>query len=280
MVSWETGMSEAGKDRQLDIFQAAYVDIPIRDQRDLMERPFFSLAKRPRKRPISYNVNGVSVTVTPGADIGMATIWDADILIWAATQVTEALDRGGEVSPVIRFHPYTLLKGIRRHTGGDQYRKLLEALRRLHATSVETNIRQHGSKGRAFHWLEEWGHQEDEQGKPIGMSITLPRWLYDGIVQAGGVLTIHPDYFLLTGGIERWLYRIARKHAGRQANGWRFTMRQLHQKSGSASQFADFAIDVRKTIAANALPEYTLEISKGRAGEEIIHMAPRFITNA
>ena len=31
-------MSEASKDRQLDIFQAAYVDIPIRDQRDLMER--------------------------------------------------------------------------------------------------------------------------------------------------------------------------------------------------------------------------------------------------
>ena len=92
-------MSDASKDRQLDIFQAAYVDIPIRDQRDLMERPFFSLAKTPRTKPIEYAVNGVSVTVTPGA-AGMATIWDADILIWAATQITEALDRGG-----ITVHP-------------------------------------------------------------------------------------------------------------------------------------------------------------------------------
>ena len=57
-------------------------------------------------------------------------------------------------------------------------------------------------------------------------------------------------------------------------------MRQLHQKSGSASKFADFAIDVRKAIAANALPEYTLEISKGRAGEEVVYMAPRFINDA
>ena len=190
-------MSEAERDQQLDIFQAAYADIPIRDQRDMMERPFFSLAKRPRKKPIIYSMGGVTVTVTPGQDIGMATIWDADILIWAATQVTEALDRGKEVSPMIRFHPHAMLKGIRRQTGGAQYERLLEALKRLHSTSVTTNIRQRGTKARAFHWIEEYTSAEDEQGRPLGMSITLPRWLYDGIVQAGGVLSIHPDYFLL-----------------------------------------------------------------------------------
>jgi len=38
----------AKPDDQLDIFRACYADIPIRDQRDLMERPFFSLAKTPR----------------------------------------------------------------------------------------------------------------------------------------------------------------------------------------------------------------------------------------
>mgnify|MGYP002151880050 CR=1 FL=1 len=108
---------------QLDIFRAAYADIPIRDQRDTMERPFFSLAKKPRRTPIEYSVNGVTVKVTPG-EYGIATIWDADILIWLATQITEALDRGGEVSPVIRFHPHALLRGIRRHTGGDVQQKL------------------------------------------------------------------------------------------------------------------------------------------------------------
>src|SRR5215211_1698299 len=127
-------------DHQLDIFNACYADIPIRDQRETMERPFFSLAKKPRRTPIAYDVNGTTVTVYPVKEFGIATIWDADILIWIATQITESIDRGGEPSPTIQFHPYNLLKGIRRHVGGDQYRKLQEALRRLASTYVETNI--------------------------------------------------------------------------------------------------------------------------------------------
>ena len=34
------------------------------------------------------------------------------------------------------------------------------------------------------------------------------------------VLTIDPAYFALTGGLERWLYRLVRKHGGKQKNGW------------------------------------------------------------
>ena len=90
-------------DEQLDIFEACYADIPIRDQRDTMERPFFSLAKRPRRSPISYDVNGTSVHVYPVKEFGIATIWDADILIWAATQITEAIDRGGARAPAFGF---------------------------------------------------------------------------------------------------------------------------------------------------------------------------------
>jgi hypothetical protein len=35
-------------------------------------------------------------------------------------------------------------------------------------------------------------------------------------------------------------------------------MRQLYEKSGSVARLSDFAIDVRKAVEANALPEYTL----------------------
>ena len=55
-------------------------------------------------------------------------------------------------------------------------------------------------------------------------AITLPDWLFQGIVMKGGVLTIHEDYFLLTGGIERWLYRVARKHVEHQQAGLQFSM--------------------------------------------------------
>jgi plasmid replication initiation protein len=80
---------------------------------------------------------------------------------------------------------------------------------------------------------------------------------------------------LLTGGIERWLYRVARKHAGQQDLGWSFTMRQLHTKSGSSSRPSDFAIDIRKVVEADSLPEYALTIRKNEEGEEVVQFIRR-----
>ena len=265
-------------DHQLDIFNACYADIPIRDQRDTMERPFFSLAKKPRRTPISYEVNGTTVNVYPVKEFGIATIWDADILIWAATQITEAIDRGGTPSPCVQFHPYSLLKAIRRSPSGENYKRLQDALHRLASTYVETNIRvPKGSRKKKanFHWIEHWDAYEDDEGKPTGMSLTLPGWLYTGIIEGGGVLSIHEDYFLLTGGIERWLYRVARKHAGSQEMGWQFTMQQLYVKSGSAARVSDFAIDVRKVVASDSLPEYALSLARNERGKEILWMVRR-----
>ena len=107
------------------------------------------------------------------------------------------------------------------------------------------------------------------------MTMTLPDWLYSGVLMKGGVLTIHEDYFLLTGGIERWLYRVARKHAGQQESGWSFTMRQLFEKSGSTARLSDFAIDVRKAVDANTLPEYAMTIHKNEEGEEVVNFVRR-----
>jgi plasmid replication initiation protein len=264
-------------DEQLDLFVAVFADIPIRDQRDTMERPFFSLAKTPRLKPIEYQVGDVWVRVSANPDFGMATIWDADILIWAATQITEARDRGLPASPVIKFHPYELLKAIRRGTSGQDYRDLRAALQRLTHTAVQTNIRASGRrKFASFHWLESWSEIVDEASQETrGITIALPQWLYRGILEQGGVLTIHEDYFLLTGGLERWLYRVARKHAGRQETGWRFTMRQLHEKSGSLARFSNFAIDIRKIAKGDHLPEYALDIERNEEDEEVLHITPR-----
>ncbi|APW64218.1 replication initiator protein A [Paludisphaera borealis] len=264
-------------DHQPDLFAANFADIPIRDQRDTMERPFFSLAKKPRFAPIEYHVGGTWVEVSANPKFGLATIWDADILIWASTQVTEAMDRGMAPSRTIQFHPHNLLKSIRRPTGGAHYLRLRAALERLTHTAVRTNIRGVGKKKTAsFHWLESWTEVTDDQsGETIGMTMTLPDWLFQGIIMKGGVLTIHEDYFLLTGGIERWLYRVARKHAGQQETGWQFTMRQLHEKSGSSSRMSDFALDVRKVVELNSLPEYSAEIHKNGEGEEVVGFLKR-----
>jgi plasmid replication initiation protein len=262
---------------QLELFRALPGDLAPRDAQDLMAYPFFSLAKTHRTTPIDYRTRDIAIRVEAVPEHGMATIWDADILIWASTQITEALDRGLPASRVVHFHPHHLLKSIRRATGGEHYRRLRAALERLTHTAVRTNIRAEGKKKAAsFHWLESWTELTDEKtGEPTGMTLTLPDWLYDGILMKGGVLTIHEDYFLLTGGIERWLYRVARKHAGQQEGGWQFTMRQLYEKSGSTSRFSDFAIDVRKVVEADSLPEYTAILHKNQEGEEVIHFLKR-----
>jgi plasmid replication initiation protein len=154
---------------------------------------------------------------------------------------------------------------------------LRAALERLTHTAVRTNIRAQGKqKFASFHWLESWTETIDEaSGEPTGMTLTLADWLYGGVIERGGVLTIHEDYFLLTGGIERWLYRVARKHAGNQETGWSFTMRQLYEKSGSAARLSDFAIDIRHVVQANQLPEYELSISRNGEGDEIVRFVHR-----
>jgi plasmid replication initiation protein len=109
-----------------------------------MERPFFSLSKSKRMKPIEYQneSDGVFVTVQPHQDFGMATIWDADILIWAASVLSDLKNRGvNDIPREPKFQPHDLLKAIGRSTGGTDYTKLRDALERLKSTIITTNIR-------------------------------------------------------------------------------------------------------------------------------------------
>ncbi|HEV7252099.1 MAG TPA: replication initiator protein A [Mesorhizobium sp.] len=247
----------------LDPFEVLAGEVKPRDQRDLMERPFFSLAKAKRIAPIFYKAGDTEVQVYAVPEHGLATIWDADILIWAGSQIVEALDRGLPTSRFFRFTPYQLLTAIGRATGNREYRLLKGALTRLQSTVVRTTIR-HGEHWRRqqFSWINEWEELTTASGRSLGLEFVLPDWFYQGVLDRRLVLTIDPAYFSLTGGIERWLYRVARKHAGRQAQGWRFELRHLHAKSASQARYSDFALDVRRLVARQPLPGYQLEIER------------------
>lgn len=101
--------SQKPDDNQPDCFMALPSDIPARDQQDLMERPFFSLSKNKRTAPLEYRVGENDMSVTANEKYGMATIWDADILLWTASQITEALDRGLKTSHFFHLSVYDLL---------------------------------------------------------------------------------------------------------------------------------------------------------------------------
>src|ERR671921_950463 len=206
-------------DPQFDLFVPSVADLPLRDQRETMERPFFSLAKRKRLKPIEYTSPNreVFVNVYPNPEFGMATIWDADVLIWAASTLNDMRKRGvNDLPRTLHFHPHDLLKTIGRDIGGRDYRLLRDALGRLQATTIKTNIRPKGrQKERQFSWIESWSDLVDDRtGQSLGMSLTVSDWFYEGILMDGGLLAIDPAYFSISGGRERWLYRVARKHAG------------------------------------------------------------------
>ena len=263
----------------LDPFEALSGSVAPRDQRDLMERPFFSLAKAKRVKPILYKTGSTEVQVYAVPEHGMATIWDADVLIWAASHLVEAADRGLPTSRFFRFTPYQLLTAIGRATGNRDYTLLRGALSRLQSTVIRTTIRHgEGWRRQQFHWINEWEELVTRAGRSEGMEFVLPDWFYRGVLDRRLVLTIDPGYFALTGGIERWLYRVARKHAGHQSEGWRFDLRHLHAKSASTARYSDFALDLRRIVARQPLPGYALSLDctpgADTAARDLIIMCP------
>lgn len=97
-----------------------------------------------------------------------------------------------------------------------------------------------------------------------------PTGIYQEIVEGKqpDVLTVHPDYFLIEPGIGRFVYRLARRAAGKGEAKWSF--RTIYERSGSTGQFKDFSCHLRKIIASNDLPEYDLREERGQSGPLLI----------
>lgn len=259
---------------QLELFRSVPGDIAPRDAQDLMAWPFFSLAKTRRSVPIEFRMGATWISVEAVAEHGMATIWDADVLIWAASQLIEARDAGRPTSRLMMTTPHEILAFTQRGTGKASYERLKAALDRLQSTTVATSIRQeHQRRRHRFSWINEWRELADGNGRALGIELILPDWFYAGVLDRALVLTIDRAYFELTGGLERWLYRIVRKHGGRQQGGWSFDVPHLHLKSGVLSPLRRFAFELRTIVARQALPGYVLSLEHA-LGRERLSFAP------
>lgn len=260
--------------RQLDLFVGVGGEIAARDAQDLMAWPFFSLAKRKRITPIDFRMGEVSILVEATIEHGMATIWDADVLIWIASQIVEARDAGRTTSRLIAATPHEIMRFTHRSTGKIGYERLKAALDRLQSTSIATSIRQASARRRhRFSWINEWRERLDGRGRATGIEMIIPDWFYEGVLDRALVLTIDPAYFRLTGGLERWLYRIVRKHGGRQKNGWSFDIEHLWLKSGSLSPLKRFAFEIRDIVRRQSLPGYTLSLDRPLGRERLNFVA-------
>ncbi|MDV5825591.1 replication initiator protein A [Sphingobium naphthae] len=258
-----------------------FSDISLRDYQETMQRPFFSLSKRKRIKPIDYVSpdRTVTVQVLPNSAYGMATIWDADIMIYLASHLNEMRERGtNDISPVIRLQPGDLLKRICWGTSGRAYERLVSALDRLQATTIKTNIRaSNKSRETTFSWIDSYTHLVDERTqRSLGMEITLSKWFFDGVMDKRNVLSISPLYFEITSGLGKWLYRASRKHAGGNgAEGFTIGFETLHQKSGSESSYPVFKRKLMELARHNELPDISLEVVDGDSIKPKLKMVMR-----
>lgn len=211
--------------------------------------------------PMVYDDGKVKIEIKPGA-AGIATIWDKDILIYAASVINDRIERGAPVERKIVAPAYDILKVCQRGTGKRSYELLLDALERLRATTILTNLTAANERERrGFGWIDNFRVVErlDSRGKRImaGIEIWLNEWLFRAIVTERRVLTMDRPYFKLTMGLERRIYELARKHCGRQPR-WDILMPRLHEKCGAGGPLRNFKQDLRTIVGRSSLPGYCM----------------------
>lgn len=282
-------------DAQLAFFVPAVYDAPIKDDVNLMDVAPFSLSKKSSGAVIRYELKDSLITIEGGAETGLATVFDYDIFLNMVSHLAEEVQRyrrdekkGLRPSlPPKTYRPSAshILKFCRRSDGGKSYEDLEAALDRLANTTIKViNL----SNGRR--------RQVDSRPLISGYSvvsrtganridlieITIPDWVYLSVVnneKTVPLLTLHEDYFLISSGIGRFVYRLARKAAGKGEAS--YSVREVYKRSGSSQEFRKFAYDLKEFVTrtqAFPMPDYDLAMSEGKEGP-ILQMRRRVQEN-
>ena len=280
---------------QLMFFSPSVYDAPIKDDVNLMDVAPFALGKKIRTGVITYELKDCLITIEGGAEVGIATVFDYDIFLNMVSHLAEEVRRYRiETSKGLRptlppkiYRPNVahILKFSHRQSGGRQYEEVEEALRRLAKTSITiTNLA--GGKRRQVDTRPLLGEyriiSKTKTGKIDQIEIHIPDWVYLSVVRAEKtlpLLTMNADYFLISSGLGRFIYRLARKAAGK--NEARYTARDLHKRSGSPQEYRFFLRDLKEFVTrtqAFPMPDYDLAMTDGRDGPVVL-MKRRSVAN-
>ncbi|HGJ5869555.1 MULTISPECIES: replication initiator protein A [Arsenophonus] len=243
---------------EIDFFIADEIELSsFRDEMASMEHPFFAL-KAGDTKVREYKNGFTKVTVRPAAEIGLATVFDKDIWIYAISKLQEAINNNQPISRTVCFTPYDFFVTTNRSKSGKGYDDLKKALRRLKGTTIETNIIYSEEKQESigFGLIDSWRILDEKKGQlDVGMiEVTLPDWLYQALHKKK-MLKISPDYFRIRKAIDRRLYEIARKHCGNQGE-FTISLEKLHLKTGSTSLLKMFRHNLKQLAQTNDLPDY------------------------
>ncbi|WP_315765667.1 MULTISPECIES: replication initiator protein A [unclassified Bradyrhizobium] len=271
-------------DGQLSLFVPVIFDAPIKDDVNLMDIAPFTMSKNRRLTLLRYEMKDSIITVAGSPEYGLANVFDYDIFLHMLSYLNEEvrryrIDEAKGLRPSLPSQVYRpsashILKFCRRSSGGKQYKNLEAALDRLAGTRLKI-VPLNGGKRREIMnvpFIDKYRVvSETATGHIDQVEIYIPMWVYDLVVRGKGsphILTLNPDYFLISQGLGRMIYRLARRAAGRKEA--RYSIAEVHKRSGSPQALPQFT-QVLKQLVANTkvfpLPDYDLDLLAGKTGQ-------------
>jgi plasmid replication initiation protein len=256
---------------QKDFFILDIADVVPKDDTASMEHPLFSLATKPDMRHLIYQNGENRLEIAPSG-FGLPTIKDKDILIFCISQLMHKKNRGEEIGKRVRFSARELSIATNRPVGGNHYKRLEQAFKRLQGTQFTSTIRTGNKREvRIFSLVDQAGFVMKEEGawRLDYCEVILSDWFMRAI-ENNEVVTISNDYFRLRRPLERRIYEIARKHCGDQRR-WQINLTNLQNKTGSNAPLKKFRLNIRQIIEGDHLPFYTLELTS----DDLVIFRPR-----
>lgn len=251
---------------QRDFFVCDIFDAVPKSDIASMEHPLFTLSTKPDMTPRRYEMNDKWIELRPSS-LGLATVFDRDILIYCISQCMAALNEGRPIHRTMRLSAHDVLKATNRDTSDKGYAGFKAALTRLRSTEIQTNITTGGvEQWEIFGFIDAAKTlRKSREGRMMAVEVTLSDWLFNAIdANRGEILTISPRYFQLRKPLERRLYEIARKSCGTKNRMLRYGMEKLRIKTGSQSTPKEFRRMVKAivdmNIEKNHIPDYIFEL--------------------
>jgi plasmid replication initiation protein len=258
---------------QIDFFVCDIFDATPKSDTASMQFPLFSLSTKPDLTPREYSKGDRWLKLTPSLH-GLATVHDRDVLIYCISQCMAAINEGRAIEKKMRFQAIDLLTVTNRKTSGEGYKLLQAAIRRLQGTQIETNITTGGKEvWKVFSFIDNAETvRKTRDGRMLEIEITLSDWIFNAIREKqGDILTISRDYFRLRKPLERRLYELARKHCGTKNKEWKFTLGELHDRTGSTSSPREFKRMLTNILENSGhIPDYHFELK-----QDTVYIHPR-----
>lgn len=268
---------EVVEPQQLELVLADALDVVPKDDLGSMGVPIFSLSKSGDTEVRIYQRGNRTVRVIPSG-IGAATVFDKDLILYLASQIVDRINRNLPVSKTVQVKSYDFIKATARDDSRCGYEGILNMLRRLRGTTLETNIPTGGIvPDKGFSLIDAYETirkkkrkaKASEKGKGqeidrvLTFTVTMSDWLYNGLVKLE-VLTLNRQYFQLSKAIERTLYETARRHCGTDKALWKVDIDLLIEKIGFRRDRPNFRAELRQIIKADTLPDYYLALDNSK----------------